>query len=202
MRIAVVIACCLAFVGSCSSQSAAPAAKLPPPTPPPTSAPSPHDSTPLCRQADLRARFAGGGLGTGNDFGTIAIWNVGKSRCRISGDVSFAAYYANGQTDPNAHPNQPVPPVSIDLAAHMAPFPDGAELTGYVAVDLMGPERDDPTRPDALCRAQDKLAPAVLDVRLGRLTFRVANSDPNAVQVKQVYGCHGRVLLEEVTQST
>jgi hypothetical protein len=159
-------------------------------------------TTPLvaasCRRRNLVARFAGGGLGTGNDFGEIVIRNAGPSACRIAGAVTFTAFLPNRSVDRNAVPNRPLPRVDVVLPAKMAPYRDGKEYAGYLAAEVMGPERDDPTQPTGLCREQDKLAPAVLRLTIGRLTFTVTNSDARSVQVTQVYGCHGRVLLENV----
>jgi hypothetical protein len=137
-------------------------------------------------------------MGTGNDFGSIVIWNRGSMPCRVAGPVRFTAYFAAERPDMQARPNRHVPPVNLVLPANMHPFQDGADPTGYLTAYLMGPERDDPSQPDGLCRQQDKLAPAILVLELGNLTFRVTNSDPSSDQVKNVYGCHGRILLEDV----
>jgi hypothetical protein len=152
--------------------------------------------------AHLGARFAGGGLATGNDFGSIVIWNSGATPCQLGGTVTFGAYFSDGRRDPNAHPNRRTPPLTVVLPATMRPYHDGADRARYLTADLMGPARDDPAQPDAVCRQQDKLAPALLVLRIGALTFRVANSDPKSPQVKQMYGCHGRVLLEQVKIAT
>jgi hypothetical protein len=137
-------------------------------------------------------------MGTGNDFGGIVIWNTGSMPCRIVGPVTFTAFFSDGRPDANAQPNRSVPPVDVVLPAKMTAFRDGTDPAGYLTANFMGPERDDPSQPDALCRQQDKLAPALLVLGLGKITFRVTNSDPQSLQVKQIYGCHGRVLLEGV----
>jgi hypothetical protein len=140
-------------------------------------------------------------MGTGNDFGSIVIWNTGSTPCRIAGSVTFTAFYHDGRQDTNAHPNRPLRPVAVVLPANMPTYRDGADPAGYLTADLMGPERDDPNQPAALCRQQDKLAPAVLVLTLGKQTFRVPNLDPQSLQVKQVYGCHGRILLEQADRA-
>lgn len=140
-------------------------------------------------------------MGTGNDFGSIVIRNTALQACRIAGAVAFSALFKDGRRDAMAAPNRRPAPVDVVLPANMTPYRDGASQAGYLVADLMGPERDDPSQPDALCREQDKLAPAVLVLRLGPLTFRVANSDPQSPQGEQVYGCHGRILLEEVARA-
>jgi hypothetical protein len=83
----------------------------------------------------------------------------------------------------------------------MSAYRDGDDPAPYLTADLMGPERDDPTQPTGSCRQQDELAPAVVVLTIGHLSFRVPNSDPHSEQVKAVYGCHGRVLLEAVERA-
>ena len=61
----------------------------------------------------------------------------------------------------------------------------------------MGPERDDPTQPNGLCRAIDKLSPATLTLTIGSTPITVKNADPASATNKSIYGCHGRILLEE-----
>lgn len=151
-----------------------------------------------CTSIELGARFAGGGFGGGNDFGGIWIWNPGPRPCRLSGAITFTAYYAGGAFDRNAMANRPVQPLSARLPARMPRPHDGADPSAYLIAFLMGPERDDPTQPDALCRTQDTLSPATLVLSIGTVTVRVANNDPGAVQNTTVYGCHGRVLFEDV----
>ena len=155
-----------------------------------------------CSTQDLGARFQGGGYGGGSDFGSIQIWNASPAPCQLAGGVTFAASFANGVIDPNAHPNQHLPPLSATLPAHMPPPKEGAYPTTYLIALLDGPERDDSAQPNGLCRRQDKLTPATLDLTIGDVTLVVRNQDPAATgpgEVDAVYGCHGRVLLEDVT---
>jgi hypothetical protein len=153
-----------------------------------------------CISLELGAKFVGGGFGGGNDFGGIRVWNPGPRPCRLSGAITFTAYYADGTVDRNAVPNRPVPPLSVTLPGGMIrPRHGAADSSAYVIAFLMGPERDGPTQPDALCRTQDKLSPAALVLSIGTVTLRVANNDPGAAQITTVYGCHGRVLLEDVS---
>ena len=140
-------------------------------------------------------------MGTGNDFGSIVIWNTSAMPCRVAGWVTFTAFFNDRSRDTNAHPNRPIPAVAVTLPANMSAYRDGDDPAPYLTADLMGPERDDPTQPAALCRQQDKLAPAVILLTIGNLSFRVPNSDPYSEQVKAVYGCHGRVLLEAVERA-
>jgi hypothetical protein len=111
-------------------------------------------------------------------------------------------FFANGATDPEVQPNQPLPPLTVTLPAHMRPAKEGADPTPYLVAFLDGPERDDPTQPSGLCRPQDELTPATLDLSIGDVTLVVPNQDPAAAglgEIHAVYGCHGRVLLEDVT---
>lgn len=156
-----------------------------------------------CRAHDLGARFQAGGYGGGNDFGSIEIWNPRTAQCRLAGTVTFTAFFADGTTDPNARPNRPLTPLSLTLPARMIQPPEGADPSRYLVAILMGPERDDPAQPDGSCRSQDELTPATLVLSIGRVTLRIRNQDPASpasLGISQaVYGCHGRVLLEDLT---
>jgi hypothetical protein len=153
---------------------------------------------PDCRAGQLDARFVGGGYGTGNDFGTVAIWNPGPTPCQLHGPVSFAGYYPDGSRDRSAGLAHPIAGRTITVPGSMHSPRDGQDLSGYLSAHLMGTERDDASQPDALCRRQDEGTPATLVLSIGSLTFRTANADPGSVQVTSVYGCHGRVLLEDL----
>ena len=148
-------------------------------------------------------RFHAGGYGGGNDFGSIEIWNPGTAPCRLAGPVAFTAYFADGSADRNARPNRPLTPRNVTLPARMIRPREGADPSRYLVALLLGAERDDPARPDGLCRAQDELTPVTLVLSIGRVTLRVHNLDaaaPVAPGVSRaVYGCHGRVLLEDLT---
>lgn len=154
-----------------------------------------------CHDRDLGARFQAGGYGGGNDFGSIEIWNTGASPCLLAGAVIFSAVFGDGSADPNARPNQPLGPLAVTLPARMVRPREGADPSGYLWATLMGPERDDPTQPDGSCRRQDELTPSTLVLSIGRVTLSVRNLDPasNTRSNVAVYGCHGRVLLEDLT---
>lgn len=152
-----------------------------------------------CTAQDLGARFQGGGYGGGNDIGSIYIWNAGATHCRLTGAVAFAAFFASGAADRNAHPNQPQPPITVTLPAAMAWPGEGADPIQYLVAILDGPERDDPTQSNGVCSPRDELTPATLQLSIGDVALRVRNQDRAAAQVHAVYGCHGRVLLEALT---
>lgn len=156
-----------------------------------------------CRTHDLGARFQAGGYGGGNDFGFIEIWNPGTAQCRLAGTVTFAAFFADGTTDLNARPNRPLAPLNMTLPARMIQPREGADPSKYLVAALMGSERDDPARPDGLCHPQDELTPATLVLSIGRVTLRIRNLDPASPASlgisRAVYGCHGQVLLEDLT---
>ena len=156
-----------------------------------------------CRAHDLGVRFQAGGYGGGNDFGSIDIWNPGTAQCRLAGTVTFTAFFADGSTDLNARPNRPLTPLSMTLPARMIQPPEGADPSRYLVATLMGPQRDDPAQPDGLCRPRDELIPATLVLSIGRVALRIRNLDPASPASlgisRAVYGCHGRVLLEDLT---
>jgi hypothetical protein len=153
---------------------------------------------PACRAGQLDARFLGGGYGTGNDFGVLVSWNPGPTPCQLHGPVSFAGYYPDGSRDRNAGLAHPIPGGTITVPGGMPPPQDGQDLSGYLAAYLMGTERDDASQPNALCRRQDEASPATLVLSIGSVTIRTANTDPGSAQVTSVYGCYGRVLLENL----
>jgi hypothetical protein len=156
-----------------------------------------------CRIHDLGARFQAGGYGGGNDFGSVEIWNPGTAQCRLAGTVTFTAFFADGNADPNARPNWRLTPLGVTLPAHMIQPPEGADPSGYLVATLMAPERDDPAQPDGLCRPRDEMPPAAFVLSIGRETLRIRNLDPASPaslgRSRAVYGCHGEVLLEDLT---
>jgi len=188
--------------GSPRSQAAGHRATAQPSAPSPDARPTSQASRPAaCRTQDLGARFQAGGYGGGNDFGSIEIWNPGTAPCRLAGTVTFTAFFADGTADLNARPNRPLRPLNVTLPARMIQPREGAVPSRYLVALLMGPERDDPAQPDGLCR--DELAPATLVLSIGRVTLRIRNLDPASPArrgiSRAVYGCHGRVLLEDLT---
>ncbi len=190
--------------GSPRSQAAGHRSTAPPSAPSPAATPTSQASMPAaCRTHDLGVRFQAGGYGGGNDFGSIEIWNPGTAQCRLAGTVTFTAFFADGTTDLNARPNRPLTPLNMTLPARMIQPGEGADPSRYLVALLMGPERDDPAQPDGLCRAQDELTPATLVLSIGRVTLRIRNLDaasPARLGISRaVYGCHGRVLLEDLT---
>jgi hypothetical protein len=173
------------------------------PVPPPGNyiRPSPSSTRPAaadCRSSQLGARFVGGGFGTGNDFGEIVIWNAGTRPCRLHGPVSFAAYYADASRDRKATVNRPITATPSTLPGRMPAPRDGQDPAGYLVAGLMGPERDDPAQPNALCRPRDEGTPASLELSIGSITVQVTNKDSGSPQNTSIYGCHGTVLLVDV----
>lgn len=160
--------------------------------------PASKPSAPGCRTDQLSARFVGGGYGGGTDLGAIVVWNAGSQPCQLRGSVGFAAYYSGGIRDLNAGLVQPLTSGLVRLPAFMLPPRDGQDLSGYLTAYLAGAERDDSSQPNGLCRKQDEGTPAALVLTIGALSVRTANSDPGSVQVTSSYGCHGRVLLEDL----
>ncbi len=148
-----------------------------------------------CQVDGLGTRFQGGGYGGGNDFASIYIWNPGPVPCQLAGAVTFTALFARGTTDRNARPNTPQH-LSITLPARMLRPGEGADTARYLVAYLMGAERDDPAQPNGVCRRQDELTPAALELSIGRITLRIRNQDQASRQSTAVYGCHGQVLLE------
>jgi hypothetical protein len=180
------------------SRATAPVTK--PAVPPTVSTPtSPFQpSAPNCTSDSVRAEFRGGGHGGGNDFGGVWIWNPQAQPCTLRGQVAFAAYLADGSRDLGAVTNRTVSFPPTTLPANMRAPANNADGSGYTIAGLMGPERDDPAQPNGVCRSQDELTPDTLELTLGTMSLRAPNHDANS-DVKAIYGCHGRVLLEDVT---
>jgi hypothetical protein len=42
------------------------------------------------------------------------------------------------------------------------------------------------------------LAPAILILTVGATSLTVANKDPTTPSAPSIYGCHGRILLEDI----
>lgn len=168
-----------------------------PAVPPTLSTPTPpyQPSASDCTSDSVRAEFRGGGYGTGNDFGGIWIWNPQTQPCTLRGRVAFTAYLPDGSRDLGAVINRTVTFPPTTLPPNMPTPRNNADPSGYTVALLMGPERDDPAQPDGLCRSE--LAPFTLQLTLGTVSLRVRNQATNS-NVKAVYGCHGRVLLEGV----
>lgn len=171
-----------------------------PAVPPTVSTPTPpfQSSAPDCTANFVHAEFRGGGYGGGNDFGGIWIWNPQSQPCTLRGRVAFAAYLSDGSPDPGAVINGTVTFSPTTLPANMPAPQNNADPSNYLVAALMGPERDDPGQPNGLCRSQDELTPATLALTLGTVSLRLRNQDADS-QVKAIYGCQGRVLLESVT---
>ena len=163
-----------------------------------TTPPAAQPPAPDCASSHLDARFVGGGYATGSDFGEIVIWNRGPEPCQLHGRVRFAGYYPDGSRDPNAVTEHPMTTGRITLPSNMPAPRDGHDLSDYPAALMMGFERDDPDQPDALCRSQDEGTPALLVLGVGSVTMRTANEDPGSGRITSIYGCHGRVLLEDL----
>jgi hypothetical protein len=191
------VAACAGSAGSGISQTASPA---PPLSSSLASSPASSSSSvpAACSRAALRATLRAGGFGTGNDVGGIWIRNLGSDSCRLSGAVRFSARYADGTLDKQATTSGPVRPVAGMLpGGASAPTSSNPTAFTYLVAYLMGPERDDPTQPNGLCRAIDKLSPATLTLTIGSTPITVKNADPASATNKSIYGCHGRILLEE-----
>lgn len=155
-----------------------------------------------CTAGALRARWVSGGMGGGNDISAILVWNVSAKPCRLAGAASFAAYLASGAPDPRAGViNAPRVASAVLPPNTRAPVDGTARGPGeYLVATLFGGERDDPSQPNGLCRAQDEVAPARLRLTLGALSFTVTNHDPGG-DFHAAYGCHGAVTLVSVALS-
>jgi hypothetical protein len=93
--------------------------------------------------------------------------------------------------DKQATTSGPVRPVVVMLpGGASAPTSSNPTAFTYPVAYLMGPERDDPTQPNGVCRAIDKLSPATLTLTIGSTPITVKNADPASATNKSIYGCH------------
>lgn len=218
MRSAAVVAvlATTALVSSCTDQSSSPSAGPVSVAPSASRSASPQtlvSVSPLatrppaqrCRRNQLRAQFEEGGNGTGQNFGSVLIRNVGAIRCTVTGRIGFDAYYSSGARDHKTIVQQGRHPRSYMLPPKIAPLVNQRNPHGYLEAVLAGSDRDDPHQPNGVCLHRDERAPQTLVVRIGSLIFRVSNNgprssyrQPDSPRPGAVYGCHGLIVFNTV----
>jgi hypothetical protein len=149
-----------------------------------------------CTSTSLAVQFRAGTYGTGMDFASVWIWNPHRQPCTVRGRVSFAAYLADGTRDGMAATDRQVALWPTTLPARMRPPTSLSGADDYLTMLFAGAERDDATRPDGLCRAEDEERPVTLVVTLGALVIRARNANASG---QGLYGCHGNVWLAAVS---
>jgi hypothetical protein len=169
---------------------------------PPPKPPSPEQlaaSERSCSSNNLLVTFVMGGYATGSDFGSVRVRNRSATPCALRGRLSFVGLSAYGvpvSSGDSCNGANVTCTSNVSLAAR-------TPLAGAFGILLEGFERDDPKRPDGMCRTGDEIAPAVLRFATATVAFEVRNYD-GSVQwwpfdvshdLKGVYGCHGAVQL-------
>jgi hypothetical protein len=148
--------------------------------------------------------FRGGGLSTGDDFGSIFILNTGASPCLLSGSLSVTALDAERKPIPGASGvgSVPISP-AFSLTAHTAMWPElHSPPAGVTAASVFfgGDENDNPTNGQS-CTSQEEVYPSYWQVEVAGGSWDVANDDPGAAtpgSVPRIFGCLGGFLNLDV----
>ena len=160
---------------------------------------TPAASSP-CVPNQLALVFRGGGLSTGNDFGSIIVRNVGGSACSLSGAVTVNALDAEkvpivGATGMGSFTLN----TGINMTPDTALWPKGQPLpSGAFEITVGGDERDNPTT-GLSCTPGQEVYPTYWQVQIAESTLDVVNNDPDAFpggpgSVPRVDGCLGNFL--------
>lgn len=136
-----------------------------------------------CRPTDLALNYRSGGVGTGNDFGSIIVRNTGSTPCLLNGTATIVALDDQQRSIrlPRALGPTAVPP-ALYLSAKTPPWTGHANLPSGEEVALVGllaAERDNP-RTGAPCAAADETVPGYWRVQIDDANVVVANYDPDA----------------------
>lgn len=138
-----------------------------------------------CTATQLTMKYFGGGVGAGNNFGTVAVLNHSGTACMWRGRVSVVPLTqdqqfmgANGQAATTTGRVMTATANGIPLSAHgyvvdYQPAPTGDH---YGQVILSGDARDD-NSPNGLCSPANQIRPAYWGIATLGQKFTVANYD-------------------------
>lgn len=152
---------------------------------------------PLCAASQLIMKYYGGGVGTGNNFGTIAVLNGSASPCIWRGGVSVVALTRQQQFMAGV-PTMQARAAGILLSPHghvvLSQSPPLGDRWGEIEVS--GDARDDPKSPNELCSRTDQVTPPFWGIATLGQKFTVANSDRANAAISPsffvgVTACHG-----------
>lgn len=150
------------------------------------SAPSESAHVRDCAPAQLTMKYYGADVGTGNNFGTIAVLNHSRTACSWRGSVSVVPLDRNqqimgdnAQAIANAHA-MTASVVGILLSAHgyvvdTQPAPAGDH---WGELQISGDARDDPRSSNGMCSKTNQVTPAYWGIATLGQKFTVANDDP------------------------
>jgi hypothetical protein len=173
--------------------NASPASRPKPSYSPPPSAPAKVAAARPCRSAQLGLTYIGGGLATGKDFGSVAIWNTGDAGCLLQGAVTATPLDRRGRqirgrpwtSTARAHGVYLSPRGVVTTGAQRPPAGDS-----WVALILSGNERADPSQPNGLCRPADEITPHYWRITVVGHPYLVRNLARDGADVPRLYGCH------------
>lgn len=152
-------------------------------------------TSPPCASSQLAARVGVGGLGAGNELGSVSIRDVSSSACGLQGAVTLVALDAHGQPIPAIKMSQPTTLAYVSLPPNTpATPPSGSDGAGdYVVLGLMGAYRDDPSASNGLCSQANEVVPAQFMVTIGSVSIKAPNYDADSRSLKSMEGCHGQI---------
>ncbi len=152
-----------------------------------------------CAPGQLSVTYHGGGLGTGNNFGTILIANTGNATCQIDDvQVAVSPLDAAGRAIVT-YPGwvNAASAARLTLSAHGG-LPSGAQAPPggdqWGAILLGGGGRDDPKAPNGLCAPGNEVTPYAWRVS-GTFSLTIRNLDtyiaahPSRGSPPGVYAC-------------
>lgn len=166
-----------------------------------SSSTSPQRLARACTLNQVALAYRGGGLATGNDFGSIVVRDVSPTACTLMGKIAVTPLDRRGHpiTIRSGEPlDVTVPAPGIGLTPNATAPIAGQNLpAGMVepSVVLSGGERDDPEPPNGICAPTNEVQPASWRVSLLGGTLTVENRDVSAPTEEGfaagLYGCRG-----------
>ncbi len=146
---------------------------------------------PPCTPNELRLEYEGGGLGVGNDFGTIVLRDVGSTACAVTGPIGVAGLDERGRVDTTEIHDAVQAPLVLTPDAQ-SPAAGPVPIAEVVAeLVLVAHYRDDPVT-GGLCVHIVVPASWRLDLPTGAMTVANASKPANhPAQVPRLMTCRG-----------
>jgi hypothetical protein len=144
---------------------------------------------PRCRSTQLAGRYLQGGVGTGDLFGSIVLFDTSRRPCRVSGHVTLTGLDSHDHPDTVSTSGLLEPPLTLSPRAtgrllDTQPIAVLAATFGFAAE-----VRDDPTVPGGICYGHETY-PSAWSLRLtNEPAVRVPNGGPGSGG--RFYTCHG-----------
>jgi hypothetical protein len=146
-----------------------------------------------CRAGQLAGRYWQGGVGTGDEFGSIVLFDTSSRPCSLSGTVTLLGLDARGRPATVAATGPLEPPLTLSPRATAADLQKRPVAALAASIGFGADVRDDPTAPNGLCYSHETY-PATWSVALpGQRAVRVANGGPGSGG--RFSTCHRRLSL-------